>query len=187
MMATTHLFVGLAIASGVAVLAPEYAVVAAIGAVVGGLAPDIDIVATHRKTLHFPVYYAVLSIPAVILALLRPGVTSVGVALFSVAAAAHSLSDVIGNGPDPRPWANPTSRAVYLHPTGRWVRARRWIRYDGAPEDFLLGLAMAVPALLVYRGNGLVQAILGIGIAVSFLYTLFRKPIGRRIDRRADS
>lgn len=187
MMATTHMFAGLVIASGVALAAPEYAVAAAIGAAAGGIAPDVDILATHRKTLHFPVYYGVLSIPAIGLALAVPGATSVAVALFFVAAAIHSWSDVVGSGPAPRPWATPTSRAVYMHPTDRWVRPRRWIRYDGAPEDFLLGLVLAVPVVMVYDGNWTVHALVGAGVILSLLYTLFRKPIGRRIDRSTGS
>ncbi|WP_321170431.1 hypothetical protein [Halobaculum litoreum] len=29
---------------------------------------------------------------------------------------------------------------------------RRWVRYDGAPEDFLVGVALALPALATLDG-----------------------------------
>lgn len=185
-MATTHVFVGLAIASGVALVAPEYALAAAIGAMIGGLVPDFDVVAVHRKTLHFPVYYSMLSLPALALAIVVPSVWTVAIALAILAAAAHSCSDVIGGGPTPRPWASPSSRAVYAHPFGRWLRPRRWIRYDGAPEDFLFGLVVAVPVFAVYDGSWLVRVVVSCCLVVSLLYTTFRKPIGRRVDGSVD-
>jgi hypothetical protein len=186
MMATTHVFVGLAIASGVALVVPEYAAAAAVGAVIGGLLPDFDVVAIHRKTLHFPVYYTVLSIPAAVLALVVPTGWTIGLAVGLLAAAVHSCSDVLGGGPTPRPWAAPSSKAVYAHPFGCWLRPRRWIRYDGAPEDFLFGLAVSVPVVLVYGDSWLVQLLVSAGLVVSLVYTTFRKPIGRHVDGTAD-
>ena len=178
-MATTHGFVGLAIAAGVAVVAPELAGPAAIGAIAGGIMPDLDVLADHRKTLHFPVYYSLGALIAVPGAALLPGPVTVAVALFCVAAAAHALADIIGGIPALRPWAVEKDRAVYVHPADRWVAPRQVIRYDGAPEDFFLGAALAVPGLAVFDGP--VQLIAGLGLLVSLTYTVLRKPIGQRL------
>lgn len=174
-MATTHAFVGLAIAAAVATVAPEYALPAAVGAVVGGLFPDLDLLATHRRSLHFPVLYWVPTLPAVGIALAAPSPLSVGAALFLVTAAAHSTSDVIGGGLEPRPWEGTSDRAVYAHLSGRWLAPRQWIRYDGAPEDLVLATLLAVPALVVFEGR--IRAAVVAGLVASALYTLVRKRI----------
>ncbi|WP_435344551.1 metal-dependent hydrolase [Haloarchaeobius sp. HRN-SO-5] len=173
MMATTHAFVGLAIAAAVSLVAPEYGTVAAAAAMAGGVFPDLDLAAIHRKTLHFPVYYSLLAVPAVAAAVLSPSMPTVGVALFLVSAAVHSLSDALGGGLELRPWEATSDQAVYLHPKRRWVRPRRYVRYDGAPEDFVVGAAFAAPGLLVFDG-WVQQAAIG-GLLVSLGYTVVRK------------
>ena len=52
MMATTHGFVGLAVAAAVATVSPELAVPAAIGGIAGGIAPDLDVLAAHRANIY---------------------------------------------------------------------------------------------------------------------------------------
>jgi hypothetical protein len=173
MMATTHAFVGLALATAVAMVAPEFGVAAATGALAGGVFPDLDLAAAHRKTLHFPVYYSVAAVPATLLALLNPTTVTVAVALFLLAAAVHSASDVLGGGLELRPWEATGEKAVYAHSRRRWLRPRRLIRYDGAPEDFVVGAAFALPGLVVFDG-WVVQAVLA-GLAVSLAYTVVRK------------
>lgn len=174
MMATTHAFLGLLLAAVVATVAPEFAVAAAVGGVLGGIFPDLDVAGAHRRTLHFPVYYWVPTVPAVALALFLPTETTVAVALFFLAAALHSASDVLGGGLEPRPWEGTSEKAVYVHPLGRWLRPRQVIRYDGAPEDFLVGAVLAAPALLVYDA-GPVRTAVYAGLAVSLVYTLVRR------------
>ncbi len=179
MMATTHGFVGLALAAVVATVAPELAVPAAIGAIAGGLAPDLDVVAEHRKTLHYPVVYSVIAVLTGAIALNAPTALSVSGAMFFVAASMHALSDIIGGIPALQPWDVTIDRAVYAHIGSRWIAPRQVIRYDGAPEDFFIGAAFAVPGLVVY--DGYIQALAGVGLVVSLVYTVFRKPIGRRL------
>lgn len=179
MMATTHVFVGLLIAMPAVLLFPEQAPAIALAGMVGGLFPDFDIVADHRKTLHYPVYYSALAVGAGIVALLAPGVLTVAVAVFLFAAAAHAVSDAFGGGVDFRPWKSETYRGVYVHPAGRWEHPRGWIRYDGAPEDFMLGAILAVPGILFFSGS--VQVIVVAGLAISFVYTVIRKPLGRHL------
>lgn len=179
MMATTHGFVGLALAAGVAAVAPELALPAAVGGIVGGIAPDFDVVADHRKTLHFPVYYSIAAVLTGAVALSAPGAATVAVAVGFAAAALHATSDVFGNGPEVRSWAIESSRAVYVHALGRWAKPRRWVRYDGSPEDFLLGVAFAMPGLTFFEPP--ISTLVIVGLVVSFIYTAFRKPIGRRL------
>jgi len=173
MMVTTHAFVGLALASAVAAVAPDLAVPAAVGGAAGGLFPDLDIVGAHRKTLHFPVYYGALALPAAAAAAAVPGPATVAVALFLLSAAVHSVSDSVGGGLELKPWEGTSDRAVYVHPTGTWVRPRQWVRYDGSPEDFLLGAVVAVPALLTFDGT--VRTLTVAALVASLVYTVLRK------------
>jgi len=172
-MATTHAFVGLALASAYAALGGDYGATAAAGALAGGVFPDLDLVFEHRKTLHFPEYYAALSVLAVAVALVRPSALAAGAAAFLVAAAVHAASDVLGGGLEARPWQGNSDRSVFLHRRGGWARPRRYVRYDGAPEDFAVGAAFAVPGWLAF--DGWVHDVVLAGIAVSTVYVLVRK------------
>ena len=175
MMATTHVFVGLALLTPLAYAAPEFAPALAFGAIVGGLFPDLDVAFDHRRTLHFPVYGGVLAIPAAAVAALSPSTLTVAVAAAVLAAWLHAASDALGSGPEIDPWRNPSDRAVYDHFRGLWIRPRRWIRYDGAPEDAVLGVSLAVPTLFVFDGT--VRTLVAVGIVVSLSYALVRRRI----------
>ena len=173
MMATTHALAGVALAVAVSLFVPEAGGLPVLAAAVGGFFPDFDLTGDHRKTLHFPVYYSVAAVPAGLLALLNPTTVTVAVALFLVAAAAHSASDVLGGGLELRPWEATGEKAVYVHPQRRWLRPKRLVRYDGAPEDFVVGAAFALPGLVVFDG-WVEQAVLA-GLVVSLAYTVVRK------------
>ena len=175
MMVTTHVFAALAAVAPLAYVAPEFAGPLAAGAVLGGLAPDFDLALEHRRTFHFPVLGLAVAVPAAALAVAAPSSLTVGVAAFAVAAWLHAASDAAGGGPEMDPWNDRSERAVYDHARGRWIRPRRWIRYDGAPEDAALALALAVPAALVF--DGWVTAIVAAGVAVSVGYALVRRRI----------
>lgn len=173
MMATTHVFAGLALVAPVAMVVPEFALPLALGAIVGGLAPDVDLVFTHRRTFHFPVAGIALAVPMVVAALLVPSSATVAMAAFAVSAWLHAASDALGGGPEMDPWNDRSERAVYDHVRGQWVRPRRLIRYDGAPEDAALGVALAIPALIVYDGP-VASLVLG-GIGLSLGYAALRR------------
>lgn len=175
MMAITHSFVGLALAIPVALSVPELGVPAAIGGLIGGFFPDVDMVAEHRKTLHFPVLYWPPAILAGIVAVAIQEPLSVGIALFLLGAAVHSTSDVIGGGLELRPWIPSSNRAVYVHVTGRWLPPLRWVRYDGSPEDLTLAALFALPSIIVF--DGVIRDITIAGLAVAIIYTVFRKRI----------
>ncbi|QLK27587.1 metal-dependent hydrolase [Natrinema zhouii] len=173
MMATTHVFAGLAVVAPIAYLVPEFAATLAIGSILGGLAPDFDLVLAHRRTLHFPVAGLAVAVPAVVLATVAPSSLTLALAAFAVAAWLHAASDSIGGGPEMDPWNDRSERAVYDHVRGRWIRPRRWIRYDGAPEDAALAIALAIPALLVFDGR--FTAVIVGGVTVSLVYALCRR------------
>ena len=175
MMATTHAFAGLALVAPLAYAIPELATPLAVGALLGGLAPDVDVLGEHRRTLHFPVAGAAVALPAVLVSALVTTPLSVAVAAFAVAAWFHAASDAIGGGPDFDPWNDPSERAVYDHLRRRWIRPRRWIRYDGAPEDALIAVGLAIPAVLVF--DGWILALVAVGVAVSVGYALIRRRI----------
>nr|WP_254769480.1 metal-dependent hydrolase [Salinilacihabitans rarus] len=172
-MATTHVFVGLAAVAPVAYVAPELAAPLAVGAVCGGIAPDLDVAFEHRRTLHFPVYGVVPAALAAAVAALTPSTLAVGLAAFAVVAWLHAASDALGGGPEFDPWAAPREEAVYDHARGRWVRPRRWIRYDGAPEDVGAVVVFAIPAVVVF--DGWVHLVVAAGVAVSLAYALVRR------------
>jgi hypothetical protein len=178
MMATTHALAGAALAS---LVAPEQAGMALLAGFVGGLFPDLDLYAGHRKTLHFPVYYWPLALGGGALAAVATGPVAVGLACFLLAAALHSTMDAFGGGLELRPWEATSERAVYNHFTNRWHRPRRWVRYDGAPEDALLGALLAVPPLLV--ASTAMRWVVGGALGLSVGYALVRRRVPMLTER----
>ncbi|AGB33304.1 hypothetical protein Natpe_3534 [Natrinema pellirubrum DSM 15624] len=181
MMATTHALLGLALALPLLAVAPDLAPAAFLAGLVGGVAPDLDLYTGHRKTLHYPVYGSIATVPAVVLAALVPTPVTVAIAVGLAAAALHAVADAAGSGLELRPWQGTSERAVYSHYHGRWVRPRRWVRYDGAPEDLFVAGIVAVP--LVMLGDGPVTALAAGLVAVSAVYVLLRKPLATVAER----
>lgn len=173
MMATTHALLGAVLVAPVLVLAPEHAPSALAAGLAGGLFPDLDLYADHRRTLHFPVYYALGAGGALALAVVVPGPATVALAAALSAAAAHAALDALGGGLELRPWRGTSERAVYSHYHGRWIAPRRLVRYDGAPEDLLV--ALVAGGLVVHLYGGPVDALVVAALVVSAGYTLLRK------------
>ncbi len=148
MMLPTHALFGMVLALPVAALAPEHATAALVAGLAGGVLPDLDLYAGHRRTLHYPVGYSVLAGVAAVVAVGAPSAPTISAALLFAAAASHSLLDTLGGGLELRPWKATDDRAVYDHVRGRWIAPRRWVRYDGAPEDLLLAVGLAIPLRL---------------------------------------
>jgi hypothetical protein len=181
-MVTTHVMVGVTAVATLVYVAPELAVVGALGAIGGGFFPDVDLfVGTHRRTLHYPALYWVAAIPALGLAVFVPNPATVAAVSFLTSAGLHSISDVLGAGEELRPWERTVDEAVYLHPAGRWLRARRIIRYDGAPEDLLLTTVFALPGVLLYTGS--VRYICLFCVLLATAYTLVRKRVPEYVGR----
>ena len=173
MMATTHALAGVALAVLVSLFAPEVGTTALVAAALGGMFPDFDLYAGHRRTLHFPVYYTALTAPAMAVAAAAPSTPTFAVALFLAAAALHSVFDAFGGGLELKPWLGTSDRAVYDHYRGRWIPPRRWVRYDGAPEDFALCLVFGVPAYAALDGPAALAV--AAAVSVSGVYALCRK------------
>lgn len=181
MMATTHALAGVALAVGVSLFVPEAGGFPILAAAVGGFFPDFDLTGDHRKTLHFPVYYSVAALVSIPFAALVTTPLTLAVTLFLGAAALHSVMDAAGGGLEARPWLGESERAVYNHASGHWVPPKRWIRYDGAPEDLALCGVLAIPGLLVLDGTAQ-TAVVG-ALALSVAYTVLRKPLVALADR----
>lgn len=173
MMLPTHALAGAALAVPLAALAPEAApLVIAVG-LLGGIVPDLDLYVGHRRTLHFPVYYSAAAVVAVPATLVVGTTASVALAAFLIGAAAHCVADVFGGGLELRPWEATGDRAVYDHFNGRWIAPRRWIRYDGAPEDLLLSTTLAAGLWGVAGGE--LRIIVAGALAIAGAYTVVRR------------
>lgn len=173
MMLPTHALTGLAIAAPLVALAPEFAPVALAGALVGGVLPDLDLYVGHRRTLHYPVGYSLAAVAVGSLALVLATPALVAAAFLFVGAALHCQMDRYGGGLELRPWENGSDRAVYDHARGRWRRPKRWVRYDGAPEDVLLTVGLGAPLLVALDGPFQVAA--AAALAVGVTYGLLRR------------
>ena len=172
-MLPTHVLVGLAVAAPVAVAVPELATPLLAGAVVGSALPDLDVVAIHRRTLHYPTGYVLAAVPAASLAIVVPTAEAVVLASTLVAAALHCRMDRYGGSHELRPWERKSDRAVYDHVEGRWLDAKRWTRYDGAPEDLLVAGVAGLVALV-----GLVdpfRTVAALALAAAVVYAAFRR------------
>ena len=182
MMSTTHAAIGVTLAASTLWVAPELAVPAALGAMAGGIFPDLDVAyVAHRKTLHYPELYWPFVAVGFVVAVLAPSPITAGAAFFLLSAAVHSVTDMFGGGLGSRPWSNDDQRGVYAHRRGRWIAPRRWVRYDGSPEDLLVVAAFSLPGLLLY-GDLVCRLTLAM-LSVSAVYVLVRKPIGRLGER----
>lgn len=175
MMATTHVLAGVLVGLAAVAVAPVAATPVVIAAALGGLTPDFDLLGAHRRTLHFPAYGTGAAALAAGLAWAVPTTATVALAAFLAAFALHSVSDAFGGGLSLRPWEPSSDRGVYEHLRGRWHRPRRIVRYDGAPEDAFLGLALALPAYALLGPTGRL-AVVAL-VVVSVVYTAVRRAL----------
>jgi len=175
-MAPTHALLGLGIAVAVARVDPALGTAAAAGGLVGGFAPDLDVlVGQHRKTLHAPLLGFVPALLAGAYALARPSPLAVAFAVGFLGAAVHSASDVLGGGRELRPWERTNRDGVYCHALGRWFRARYVVPYDGSPHDAVLAGVLAVPVVLTFAGP--VRWVAVALVSVGVVYALVRRRI----------
>ncbi|MEF8808511.1 metal-dependent hydrolase [Natronomonas sp.] len=173
MMLPTHALVGLALAAPLALYAPELAPAALLGALVGGILPDLDMYAGHRKSLHYPTFYPLAAVPAIAAAFVWTTPVSLAVAFGLLAAAAHCRMDIYGGGLELRPWEGTSEKAVYDHASGRWLSPRRFIAYDGSRGDLALSLVVGLPLLAVLEGAFV--PVVGVALTIATSYVLLRK------------
>ena len=173
MMLPTHALAGLALAAPLALYAPEFAPAALLGALLGGVLPDLDMYAGHRKTLHYPTGYPLAAVPAAVLAVVSPSPATVAACSLLAAAALHCRMDVYGGGLELRPWEGTSDRAVYDHARGEWLPPRRLVAYDGSPGDLALSVLVGVPLLVVLEGA--FAAVVAVSLAVGAVYVALRR------------
>jgi hypothetical protein len=114
---------------------------------------------------------------------LSPTPLAVAAVLFLLGAAVHSVMDAFGGGLELRPWEGTSDRAVYDHLNGRWLPPKRWVPYDGAPEDLLLAGVLSAPAFLVFGGEPLVRGgLLGV-LVVSVTWVALRRRVAAVSER----
>jgi hypothetical protein len=173
MMATTHALFGMAAGAVLAAVAPEHAPTAMLAGFAGGVVPDLDAYASHRRTLHAPVYGSVLAAGAVLAGVFVPGVLTVVIASALIGAALHAVMDIGGGGLSLEPWAEKPDRAVYSHFHQQWLAPRRYVAYDGSPGDLVLALAAGLPLLWLTAGN--LRFLVAMTILLSVGYVAVRK------------
>lgn len=177
MMGFTHLFMSLALATLVLPFGSEYVAppVVFVTALVGGLSPDLDLVARHRRTLHYPVVYPLLTGASLVLFFVTgTALGLLGTLLFGTAAL-HVFSDVLAGSAEETPWDPVTEFGVYNHVLGRWHRPRRVVQYSGSPGDFLLSAGFATIAFLSPATTAAMDAAIVGLVAIAGGYSLGRK------------
>ena len=177
MMLPTHALVGMAIALPVALSVPELAPAALLGGFLGGVLPDLDLYAGHRKTLHYPTLYPIAAVPAAIFALIQPTAIAVAIATLLVAAAVHCRMDIYGGGLELEPWEGTSERAVYDHVRGAWVQPRRFISYDGSKGDLAISAGVGIPLFFVL-GEPFAYLVI-IALAIAVVYVLLRRRLAK--------
>lgn len=181
MMATTHAFVSLAVAVVSLPVLSEYASPPLVlgAAFLGGIAPDLDLVAHHRKTLHYPLLTPALAVGLAAVAVATSSAPATLAAIGVGSAAVHAAADVFGGSPEREPWDPSLERAVYNHLFGYWHPARRYVRYSGAPEDFVVGLAFAAVAVGSSATSTAVDLSILCLVGFTALYSWYRKRLHR--------
>jgi hypothetical protein len=149
MMTPNHGTAGLLLSLTVTGWYPELVGMIAFCALLGGVLPDLDVEWEHRKTLHYPVYYGVVTLLFLALTAISNSVVAVAGLYFFGAAALHCYTDYFvaieksSDEPD-------GDGVLYLHPWRQWIGPKEIISYAGSPGDLLVGLLLAVPPLLYY-------------------------------------
>ncbi len=182
-MATSHSLIGALLAVPLMFIYPEFSFIAVSSGFLGGLFPDLDVLFEHRKTMHFPIYYSLLVLPALVLLVVNPGLYTVAGFCFISSAAVHSVMDIFGSGPTARPWSDPIDKAVYNHFRGFWFEPRRRISYSGSPGDFAISFIGCIVSLYVLPSTFV--DLIYILFAASLVWFLLRKRIPDLIESYA--
>lgn len=184
-MLPTHVLVGIILAAPLLVLAPELANVALFGALVGSVLPDLDMYLDHRRTFHYPTGYLIAAILFPLLVSVSREPSLVAVSFLFIGATVHSRMDRYGGGLELRPWNATSDRAVFDHVSGRWRSPKRWIRYDGAPEDVFLAVLLGIPLFVLIQSQ--VRWLIVTMVLVGIVYGLIRRRLAGMAPIVADT
>jgi hypothetical protein len=156
-------------------LFPDQALSLFIVGAVGGIFPDFDLYSGHRKTLHFPVYYALPALMLSIIGVITMEPLVLFGFIFTTAAWLHSVMDIFGSGIELRPWEGTSEKAVYNHRQKEWIKPRRFVAYDGSPGDLFLAAAFGLPVLFVFSSP--VDLYIGGLLIIGVVYAVCRKQL----------
>lgn len=178
-MVFTHILVGVLVGALFSIAIPEFGLLPVYAGLLGGAFPDLDMLMTHRRTLHYPVWFSVTSTLATLVLYFFTDSLVVFVAAFTLAAAIHCLMDTLGGGKEMRPWREVDDRAVYNHVAGDWIKPRRLV-YDGSLKDLLLSGVSGGLAYYILRPRFRVFIVTVMLLAI--VYAAIRRWITRRIS-----
>ena len=172
MMLPTHAATGLLLGVAASQLL-SFGDAAVFVAVVGAVVPDMDIVMSHKRTLHYPVLG---SASAVLFWVLSPYA-----GILALSAGLHAVMDVFSNGKTMRPGTDPDPRAVYSHVSGSWIRPVH-LCLTGSVRDLALCVSIAGFAAAVQPGTWILSA----SVAVSALLGRYALGFVQREDPEYD-
>ncbi|WP_347721216.1 metal-dependent hydrolase [Candidatus Nanohalovita haloferacivicina] len=177
MMGVTHALMGGLLGASSMFFTPELFLAAVAAGFLGGLFPDLDLAWKHRESLHFPVGYTVLSSVLIGAAAATGNYYVVLASYFTASAWLHSWIDILGGGLEERPWEGTTDKGVYSHSLDKWFPPLQIIRYDGAPEDFLLTVFLGASLYPLLNGYPEAQKVVVASVIIGGFYSLVRKKL----------
>lgn len=178
-MVFTHVLVGLLVGALFSIAIPESGALPLYAGLLGGAFPDLDMLLTHRRSLHYPVLFSIASVVSALLLSLYTTSLVVVIAAFTLAAAIHCLMDTLGGGKEMRPWREVDERAVYNHVGAEWIKPRRLV-YDGSLKD--LGLSVVSGGLAYYLLRPRFRVFIAFILVFAIVYAGIRRWITRQIS-----
>jgi len=145
--------------------------------------PDLDLYAGHRKTLHYPVYASLATVPTVALAVVAPSTMTVALAVALSASALHAVADVLGGGLELRPWEEVPSERFTVTITTAGFDPAASCATTAHPKTLTVAGLVAVP--LVVMSDGPVTVVTVALLSVSAVYVLLRKTLANIAERLA--
>lgn len=181
-MLPTHIITGLVIVFPFIYMFQDYTTAIVLVSVLGSFLPDIDMFfGKHRKTLHFPVYSVILLLFLIMISLFYYSLWNILLFVFLISYIIHVIGDIAGSGWEKEPWEQREERVVYDHINEQWIRAKRYIDYDGSKKDaivLLIGAVTLISVTTVFSVyNLLLYSIIISCIVSGVIYTAFRKTV----------
>lgn len=184
MMVFTHGLVGILFGATLFWVSPASATPLFVAGFAGGVAPDIDMLFVHRRTLHFPVLSSVLAVALAVVSAMTGSGTAALLLAATAGSAAHCVMDTLGGGKEMRPWRETDDRAVYDHVRDQWIAPRR-LFYDGSLPDLGLSVITGGAVVLLLPARFTVPVVVLVALAV--VYVAFRRAITRWIPEKYDT